>query len=149
MRIVKGKGGSVTRRDQAKIDRMNNEVKFDICPTCNGEGRAELPDFSGSTESAYWWFRKLKEALSKKPDGVDLLLMNNQLVVIETPDEEGILEPEKVRLHLGEGGTIRYITSEIKYQFDEEDDLSNVNEEELVEELKKSMNQKSETENKE
>lgn len=146
MKIEKGIGGSVYEKDQADIDAMNQEVAFDVCPTCDGDGRAELPDFKGVDEDVYWWFRKMKQALAKKPKGVELLLMNNQLVVIREPEEEGVLEPEMARMHLGDAGKIKYITSEIKYQFDESDELpENIDQEELRQLAKNAMSQEPET----
>jgi len=140
MKMTKGIGGSVYKTDQEKIAAMNQEVRFDVCPVCNGEGKAELPDFTEVNDKVYWWFRELKQALSKKPAGVELLLMNNQLIVIEEPKEEGVLEPEMVRMHLGGAGVIKYITSEIKYQFDETDEgVENIDTEALAEMAKESM----------
>lgn len=146
MKVEKGIGGSVNDKDQSDIDAMNKEVRFDVCPTCDGSGKAELPDFTNVDEKVYWWFRKMKQALAKKPEGIELLLMNNQLVVIQEPKEEGILEPEMVRMHLGDAGKIKYITSEIKYQFDESDELpESVTQEDLRELAKGAMSAQSET----
>ena len=133
MKVIKGVGGSVHPSTQEKIDKMNMDVRFDVCPTCAGSGKAELPDFTKKSESSYWWFRKLYEALAKKPKGVELLLMNNMLIVIEEP-ESGLsaLDSEDVRLNLGEAGKIKYITSEIKYQFDDQDGMAgNISQEDL------------------
>lgn len=143
MKVEKGIGGSVAKRDQERIEEMNKDVRFDVCPTCEGTGRAELPEFSNQKDAVYYWFRKLKKALALKPAGVELLLMNNQLVVIEEPKNMQTLEPEQVRMHLGEDGVIKYITSAINYEFSGEELPEEIDKEKLLEKMKEDFNRDS------
>lgn len=132
MKINKGIGGSVHSSTQEAIDLVQQEERADICPTCE-VGTVNVPDYKSVKDDAYMFWRKLKGVLAMKPKGVEFMLMNNNLLVISEPEEEGILDANDVRLHFGEDGAIKYITSSVDFQFDEMDEnVADVSPEDLA-----------------
>lgn len=140
MKVKIGTPGSVYRKDLNKITKVSNDVKVDLCPTCNGEGRCEVPNVEIESP-AYWWWRKVKAALEEKPKGVELMLLNNGLSIIDDPGDSKVLDEGDVRLTLGESGVIKYITSEVRFEQEEHDESFEMSNEDLVEIAKDEINQ--------
>ena len=123
MKVSIGKPSSVSDYVKERIVEISKEAVPHVCPVCKGSGKIMAPKSMDISDKVAWFWHKLSEALLLKPEGVELMLTGNVLCVIEEPKEEGVLNPENLRM-IVPNSMIKYATSEVKYQVPEDTPLT-------------------------
>lgn len=130
MKAKLGKPSSISNYAKERIEELSKHTVTKSCPCCRGKGTIKAPHTGDAKDDLIWFWNKLSEAYLLKPEGVELMLVGNALCVIEKPDEEGVLDVNKLRMFVPRS-KIEYATSEIKYQFEEGEIPEHITEEML------------------